>query len=237
MKRLLLIIIFVALTLCANAGIFFEASGVSAKGVDVTFKAELTIIGDTLTIVLINDSPVPSLNPDDVLGSFYFDIINGDGIRPAPTYETATGDTYKGDKNGPDILLEAGADIQALTAGDGCWQFKTFDASMNPFLGFGLGTVGNSNLAPNNFDGNITNGVDFAIYTGDITTQSLTNPKYLVKDMATFTFSGLTGFTEDDIVPEFSFGLGTAPDSLLTPEPATLAILGLGGLLLRKRKS
>ncbi|MHC5001209.1 MAG: PEP-CTERM sorting domain-containing protein [Planctomycetota bacterium] len=34
----------------------------------------------------------------------------------------------------------------------------------------------------------------------------------------------------------YAFGLGTAPDSLLIPEPATLAILGLGSLALLRRK-
>jgi len=69
------------------------------------------------------------------------------------------------------------------------------------------------------------------------TTQSLSNPAYLVKDSATFVFSGLTGFTESDIQPEFAFGLGTAPDSLITPEPATMILLGVGSLLLQKRRS
>ena len=81
------------------------------------------------------------------------------------------------------------------------------------------------------------NGVDFAIYKGEITTQPLTNPSCLVKDTATFTFTGLTGFTETDIVNKFAFGLGTAPDSLLTPEPATICLLGLGALALLKKQS
>jgi hypothetical protein len=65
----------------------------------------------------------------------------------------------------------------------------------------------------------------------------LTNPEILVKDSATFVFSGLTGFSESDIVPEFAFGLGTAPDSLITPEPATMMLLVMGSLIVRKRKS
>jgi hypothetical protein len=228
----------VAVLLCgvAHATIDFTASGTSAKGVDVTFKALLTLSGDDLTVVLINDSPVDSLNPDDILGSFYFDIVNDSGVRPVLTYERAVGDTYKGSKKGPDTLIEAGADLQVSQI-DGGWQFRgDLDVAQNPFLGFGIGTVGNSNLSPNGFDGALVSPVDFAIYTGEITTQPLVNPNALVKDMATFTFKGLTGFTEADIAAEFAFGLGTAPDSLLTPEPATMCLLGLGGLMLRKRR-
>lgn len=219
----------------AMATLTFVADGVSAKNVPVQFVADLTISGDILTIVLTNNSPVDSLNPDDLLGSFYFDIVNG-GDRPEMTYVSASGDTYQGVKNGPDILLQTGADIQALAAGDDSWQFKELNADYIPNLGFGIGTVGNSNLFPNGFDGSVVGGMNYGIYQGEITTQSLTNPDVLVKGSAVLTFSGLTGFTEADIVPEYAFGLGTAPDSLLTPEPATLALLGLGGMLLRKRK-
>lgn len=234
--RLFLVSVFIVLIQSATATVVFVAEGVSAKGVDVRFEADLTIAGDTLTIVLRNNSPADSLNPDDLLGSFYFDIVNGDGIRPALMYESATGDTYKGVRNGADVLIETNADLKAVAAGDGSWQFKTFDDAFSPFLGFGLGTVGNSNLSPNGFNGNIVGNLNFAIYKGEITTQPLTNPNVLVKDNAVFTFSGVAGFSEADIASAFAFGLGTSPDSLLTPEPTTMILLGLGGLLLRRKK-
>jgi hypothetical protein len=105
-------------TQSAHATVIFTASGTSAKGVDVTFGAQLSISDDILTVILANNSPVDSLNPDDVLGSFYFDILDDSAIRPTLTYSSATGDTYKGVKNGEDTLLEAGADIQAFAAND-----------------------------------------------------------------------------------------------------------------------
>ena len=220
----------------SHATIECVASGTSAKGVDVAFEAELTLSGDFLTIVLTNSSPADSLNPDDLLGSFYFDIVNADGIRPVLTYDSAVGDTYKGVKNGADTPIETDADLQAPGV-DGGWQAKEMDASFIPYAGFGIGTVGNSALSPNGFDGNIVGAIDFAIYTGEITTQSLTNPTHLVKETATFTFSGVDGYSEDDIADAFAFGLGTAPDSLITPEPATLVLLGMGTFIVRKRKS
>lgn len=235
--RILVLLIMLGMSIpSAFATLTFVAEGISAKGVDVRFEAEMKIIGDKLTITLINNSPVDSLNPDDLLGSFYFDIVNGIGDRPTLLYDSATGDTYKGVKNGPDIQIETDADLKALMPNDGSWQLKEMDADYVPELGFGIGTVGNNSLNPNGFDGNIVNGANFAIFKGEITTQPLSNPDLLVKETAVFVFSGLTGFTEADIVDQYAFGLGTAPDSLLTPEPATLAILGLGGLLLRRRK-
>jgi hypothetical protein len=231
---LLLVASFVILPPPAHATVTHTATGVSAKGVPVEFEAALTISGDILTVTLTNNSPVHSLNPDDVLGSYYFDILDGGNNRPALTYLSATGDVYLADMDAPDVLQAAGADVMAVAAGDDSWQFRNMDAAFSPFLGFGLGTVGNNNLSPNNFMGNIVDGIDFSISKGDITTQNL-DGKRLVRDMATFTFSGLTGYTEADISSEFSFGLGTAPDSLLVPEPATLSFLALAGLALRRR--
>jgi len=210
------------------------AAGVSAKGVPIEFEATLTISGDILTLTLANHSPVDSLNPDDLLSSYYFDILDGNGNRPSLTYLSATADVYLTDTNGPDVLQTAGADIMAVTAGDYTWQFRNMDSAFSPFLGFGVGTVGNSNLSPNNFQGNMVDGIDYSIFKGDIRTQNL-DGNLLVKDTATFTFSGLTGYTETDISSGFSFGLGTAPESLLVPEPATLLLLALGGPVLRRR--
>ena len=236
MKNLRTAVLFLfCIVSTSHATIEFVSSGTSAKGVDVTFEAELTLSGDILTVVLTNNSPVDSLNPDDLLGSFYFDIVDADGIRPVLTFKSAVGDTYKGVKNGADTLIEMDADLQAPGV-DGGWQAKEMDASFIPNAGFGLGTVGNSALSPNGFDGNRVGAIDFAIYTGEITTQPLTNPDVLVKDSATFVFSGLTEFIEADIQPTHAFGLGTAPDSLITPEPTTMVLLGLGSLLLRKRR-
>lgn len=217
----------------AEATITKTASGVSAKGVDVTFTAELTILDDELTVVLTNNSK-ESLNPDDLLGSFYFDIVDDSAVRPNLVYSSAVGDVYLASKTG-DEVLQAGTDIMAVDPGDNSWMFATMDEMQNPYLGFGIGTVGNSNLSPNNFSGNIVDGVDYAIYVGDITTQNL-DGKLLVKDTATFVFTGLTGFSEADIAPQFAFGLGTAPDSLITPEPATMVLLMMGSLIVRKRK-
>lgn len=234
-----MLIIITAITLLAHpasASITLTASGTSAKDIDVTFAGQLTISGDILTVTLTNDSPVFSLNPDDVLASFYFDILDINNNRPNLTFSSAVGDVYLTDKDSPDELQTANADIKAVSAKDNRWMYKPMDPTQTPFLGFGIGTIGNSNLTPNNFQGNIVNGMEFAIYKGDITTRNL-HCKLLVKDTATFTFTGVNGYSENDISKSFAFGLGTAPDSLLTPEPATIFLLALCALCVMPRNT
>jgi hypothetical protein len=246
-RELIIFVLAVAFSFSAQpayATIVLNASGISAKGVPVRFEAKLTIDGDGLTVQLINNSPVPTLNPDDTLSSFYFDIVNASHNHPLLTYSSAYGDVYLASKKNPDALQTANANIMAVKAGDDSWAFKTMDETQNPFLGFGIGTVGNSNLTPNNFQGTIVGNSDYSIYAGDITTQNL-NGKLLVKNSATFTFGGLTGFTEEDIAQKYAFGLGTAPNSLLTvqtgsvliPEPASVLLLSMGFIGIFRRSN
>ncbi len=216
-----------------HASVIQTASGLSSVGTPVSLKAELAITGDTLTVTLENTSTVGSSAPNDLLSSYCFDIINSESVRPALTYVSATGDVWLAHESLADVLQTASADLKAVNAEDYTWQFKTFNAALTPFLGFGLGTVGNSTLT-NSFNGNIVGGMDYSIYTGDVTTSNL-QERLLVKGPVTFTFSGVSGFFESDISSSFVFGLGTAPDTLI-PEPATMALLALGGLALLKRK-
>ena len=217
-------------TVTSQATVTLTNQGFSSVNTVVSFRADLSISGDTLTLVLSNTSPVASLAPNDTLGSFYWDIIGPGNTRPTLTLSSVVGDVYLGDKNSVDPLQTANANLRAVSSGYG-WVFRgDLNTSLQPLFAFGVGAVGNNNLTPNNFDGNLTDGVDYSIYRGDVTTQNLHN-KLLAKDEVVFTFSGVSGFTEADILNRGAFGLGTAPDSLMeaVPEPgaATLLILGL----------
>jgi hypothetical protein len=242
--RALAITVFAA-TSPAYATITFTASGDSSSGVPVSFKASLAISGNTLTVQLFNTS-TQSKAPNGLLSSFFFDVVKGVNTRPTLTYVSAVGDVYLTSKLNPDTLQTANKNLIALNSNDDTWQYRSLTATSNPYYGFGIGTVGNNDFGGNGFSGNIVGGMDYSIYAGDVDTQNLSGPDgcYLVKGKATFTFSGVSGFTESDIAHKATFGLGTAPDSLLpgvstVPEPTTmlagvLLLLPFGASTLRK---
>lgn len=240
----------------ARGDVVVSASSTSAAGNPVSLSATLSIAGDDMSIVLENTSPVDSKAAADVLCSFYFDIRDG-ANRPTLTYTGASGFLYLVKKGAPDEAFYytpqtytptplpvdvKPSDIRATASGDNSWQFLPMNPAANPFLGFGIGTVGNQTLAPNRFDtaivGTGNTMIAFGIYKGgDISPVGTLDGKFVVRNMATFTFTGLTGYTEANIVDRFTFGMGTSPDSSLTvsmPEPVALhgvLMLGLGLLV------
>lgn len=250
----------VALTVSSPAAgaVTFFASGTSAEGTPVAMQADFTLAGTSLTLVLSNVSPTPSVHAADVLSSFYFDIVK-DGVRPALGYTSAQGMVWQVKSASPDVPINSKpspifgqtphitvatgtvahvpSDLRALKNVDQTWQFKSMDAAASPFLGFGLGTVGNSGFGSNGFSPWIVGppGNDFIAF--GIYKNSLVMPQgkpmqdqYLVRDTATFVFTSpqLANYTTADIAPRVVFGLGTGPDSIFAvPEPAGLA--GLAG--------
>jgi hypothetical protein len=211
-------------------------SGYSVTGDPVSFEAHFTIDGDSLIVELYNTSAEATSSPDDMLCSYYFDIVNGAGERPTLTYDGATGQVWQTDRWSEDTMVDASADLRATSAGQHTWEFREMEPTAAPYAGFGLGTVGNSDLSPNNFHGNITGGFNYSLYAGDISTANLDDYP-LVKPRAEFMFHGISGFTEADISDVGVFGMGTGPDTLLsTPEPASGLLLGLSALLLRRRR-
>ena len=218
-----------------------QASGTSAAGNAVSFMATFTTSGSTLALTLVNTSLVPTRASDDVLGSFYFDVLQN-GMRPTNlTYAAAAGQVYEVRRNAPDSYvpgsLPGGAtDLRALTKDAGTWQFRTMNPGFEPGLGFGIGTVGNSTLSPNNFDPKFVDQADYTIYSTG--TRSDINPvgnlvdRLLVRGTASFQFNGLDPCRPVEIVDRFVFGLGTSPDSIIVtvPEPKGLAFV-MPGLL------
>jgi hypothetical protein len=216
---------------------------------DMKLSAAFTITGDTLTLMLRNESE-PSGSKRDLLTSFYFDIVDDSGNRPTLTYLSAIGDVYQGDRNDPDPLETADKDLVADSEGDGTWQFKQGLELLTgaTTLSFGVGTAGSHKYkhgeSANGFDKDIVHRTEYGIYSGDVLTCEL-DGKSLVKTSATFSFSGLAGFTEADIAEVALFGLGKKPHKatlastgVAVPEATNglLLAIGLGGLALAGRR-
>ena len=191
------------------------------------------------------DGASPSLNPDDLLTSFYFSVVDlDDGVtQPTMTYTEAKGDVCLTDKTATDdcSVTTREDDLRAFLAGDDTWQFREgldWQVGSSEVLTFGVGTAGNSTFGgtipigggDNGFAGNIVDGFDYGLYAGDATTANL-DGDLLTTGSITFKWSGLTGFSDLDIVDQALFGLGTKPDSFaLVPEPGLLLGLGVAGL-------
>src|SRR5206468_2651537 len=75
----------------AKATVTLFETGLSSVGNPVSFRADLTISGNNLTLVLSNTSPAGSLAPNDTLGSFFWDIIGPGNTRPTLTLSSAKG--------------------------------------------------------------------------------------------------------------------------------------------------
>lgn len=229
----------------------------------VSGSAQLSISGTTLTVVLANTSPTNTNFKDEALSSFYFDIARGTQ-RPTLTYLSADGPLYQilssgsdtrysytppatQNQNGTFTLGAGSSNLMATKPGDGTWQLKSMNAAVSPFLGFGIGTVGNNDLSPNNFMGNWVNGpknisgdamISFSIYRsttgGDISPATSLDKQYLLMNSGTFRFGldtkgGIT-WSEADIRKEAVFGFGTLPEGkiFVAPEPSAYALTLLG---------
>lgn len=252
----------------AAAVVILSATGMSGgpSPVPLAAEARLSLSGTTLTIELANESPIATTTAAQMLSSFYFDVAKN-GMRPTLTYQSARGLVWKLVPNGADqpfnyvppavaggsgtFTLATGtvphvpSDLKAVKDNDRTWQFRAMNAAAAPFLGFGIGTVGNSvyNVPPtgtNGFTPSIVGPpgndfIAFAIYTGTDIQPSGTQVRnqYLVRDSATFTFTSLAlaGFTEAHISRDAVFGFGTGPDHVLAlPEP-TAGLLAASGAL------
>ena len=241
------------LAVTASGGVIIDAEGTSAAGNPVAFRATLSFVADELFLDLENLSPVATSEPADVLASFYFDVVR-DEARPPLVLRSVGGQVYRVLKDKPDepviytppataggkgsVVEGLGcSDLLATKRGDLTWMFRQLDPKQGPFTGFGLGTVGNSDLKPANFDSQIVGTGDFAIYRGeDLEPRGSLAGRFLARELVRFTFGGARGWSAADLGPRVTFGLGASPDSVLVVsvgEPAAFpaAAVAAAGVL------
>lgn len=259
----------------------FTEAGVSSKGTPLLVSAKFDTAIDAggpanaLRITLSNFGPA-SKDAVDVLSSFYFNLADPTtGIRTALTYVSGSGQAYEVRKSGTDTAVSWTPNLVSgggawTTSGSGAtllsnlvaakndnegWQFKTWTPPpAYPGLGYGIGTVGNSNIGAffpgvssgtAQFDGQVVSGtaagsmINLGIYSSgtgtDIAPDGVLDGARVVRKEAVFTFTStnmtLDTFSSSWIQGNVTFGFGTAPETVLLPEPGGLAIAAAGGLV------
>lgn len=262
---------------CSATTITFTETGTSTAGTPLLVSARLDTAADAggpnnALRITLRSFGAPTVAKADVLSSFYFNIADPDtGIRPMLTYVSGSGQAYEVRTIGTDAAVSWSPNLVTTggtwtTSGTGAgnpsnlvavqdfnegWQFKTLSPPpAYPGLGFGIGTVGNSDIGdfvpsiPEGFNGKVIRGTDPAsminlgIYstgTGtDITPDGGLDGWRLVRTEAVFTFTSsedLDSLTQSWVQGDVTFGFGTGPDSVLLPEPGSLSIAAIGGLV------
>lgn len=269
-------LVILLVSTCSATTITFVEAGTSTAGTPLLVSARLDTAADaggpnnTLRITL-RSFGAPTVAKEDVLSSFYFNIADPNtGIRPTLTYLSGIGQAFEVRTLGtdtpvswtPNLLTTGGtwttsgsaagnpSNLVAIQDFNEGWQFKTLSPPpAYPGLGFGIGTVGNSDIgdfipgATEGFDGAVIRGtapgsmINLGIYstgTGtDITPDGGLDGARLVRTEAVFFFTSsqdLDSLTQTWVQGNVTFGFGTGPDTVLLPEPVSLSIAAIGGL-------
>lgn len=270
---------------CSADTLALSQSGLSAEGtplfVSAIFTTGSAAGGDNSLKITLQSSGAATRFKGDVLSSFYFNLANPSGTTPLSlTYDSGFGQAFQvlsgtADQpvswapdlvNGGGTWTTTGTGVTALSnlvaqkdLNEG-WQFITTTPPPVPGFRFGIGTVGNTNIAnfitgASSFNGDIVKGdaaesmINLGIYStgtgSDADPASSLENARLIRAEAVFSFTSdqsLVGFDASWVHGDVAFGFGTDPDLVLVPEPGSLSIAALGVVLaagwqVRKRKS
>ncbi len=261
-------------------------AGLSAEGTPLFVSAIFTTGSaaggaNSLKITLQNSGSATKFKAD-VLSSFYFNLANPSGTIPLSlNYNSGTGQAFQvlsGTSDRPvswepDLVIGGGTWTTSGTAATAPsnlvaekdlnegWQFITTTPPPVPGFRFGIGTVGNTNIAnylagASPFNGIVVKGVEpesminLGIYStgtaigSDVDPAGSLEDTRLLRTEAVFTFTSdqsLVGFDASWVNGDVAFGFGTDPESVLVPEPGSLSIAALGvalaaGWQVRRRK-
>lgn len=211
----------------SDAVIFVGAGG------DLAARAEFTVSGNTLTVVLTNTSTADVSVPADLLTAVFFDIAGYPPATFSPVSALLSGGSAV--YFGPDGSGNVGGEWAFGSGFSGAPDDATLGISS---AGFGLFGSANFN-GPNLAGPNAVNGPNYGLLSaGDNTTTGnamVTGAVPLIKNQVTFTLTGSVPFSENDISNvSFQYGTSLSEPNIPSdgnpphvPEPSTMLLLGL----------
>lgn len=222
-----------------------QAASRTYEGLSGDLKAEVAFeqIGSDLKVTLSNTSSKSVEKPEQVLTGVFFNILNNPSLLQATPGHTAT--AADGVVNGP-----AGTNINV----GGEWAYKKSNPSLlsdyhQGISSSGLGIFGKfdrfssgNNLAGPDSPGGMEYGIISPSGIGPNANMPIkTNP--FIKNSAIFLFPGMgdLDLKNLDKTVRFQYGISISEPYIIgdsTPEPGTMAILGLGAapLIARLRR-
>ncbi len=259
MKKILISSCLIAATLIATEGNMNAAIITANDGIGRIAEANFSVSGTVLTITLTNKATADVLLPTFILSGLLWNLTDGVALTAVSAVITPTSTFVYTAGNG----LVAGTGAAGDIAGE--WAYRNsanFASFPSIAFSYGLGTAG---FSPSNFFGNGNlisandrnnktgpNGIDFAIVS---TTDNLATGNggvtgaVLIQGGAKFVFNLPNNYVWSDAnlaSVSFLYGTGTGtadpqnpllpPNETGVPEPGTLGMMGLAGLLALAKK-
>lgn len=218
--------------------VLFSWTGISNDtGSTLSSSADFTSVGNVLTIVLTNTSAGPSASPADTLGTLLWDF-SGSVVTTSSTNNVSLGSSVVNQNNAPygggydlnkeymynDGITLSGFNFEHGVSAVGIGQFSTNNDTFYERLR-GQGNAGS------------TPGDAFSISSASGTTGAANNVP-VVNNSLTFTLM-FDRAVDVNQIRNVAWSFGSGAQTTSVPEPATMAVLGLGafGLLRRRARS
>lgn len=233
MKRLLIV---TALTASISSLAAADSVTFSASQGNLAASATFENTGTNLTVTLTNTSAADVLVPADVLTCLFFDV-NGAALNLTPVSAVL----------GPGSTVLFGvSDPGGVVGGEWEWE-ESFGSPAPRGADYGIGSSGlglfgsGEDFPGTNLQGpESPNGLQYGMVSaGDNSATGnapVTGDNALIKNQVIFTLSGLPVDFNVNSITNVNWQYGTALTEPNIPEPSTLALLGLAGLAVLRRR-